>query len=283
MPGLTARPFPFIGHFRDLMWRTLLGGPHLSHARQMSELQETSLTLLDLLRVAATVAQFLPFIKRLVKRREMRERLMEDLLPTLRELERSMEGLVENGRKLTGTLNRAKMPLHRKDANELALTWADTADAAVEVIERVHRLAREARKIAAFETFMEDLRTTDPPVFEMLKLLERSYQGGLLDVGEFPTFVRLYGPKRGRQRTLKKAVETAAVEATPLVKKAKAVRIGKRLEREVSRRLLKSVRRLRTASASLRKLDSETAARMYDATPDWVQPLVALAKEVDAK
>jgi len=241
------------------------------------------LTPLDILRVAATVAQLLPFIKRLVKRRELRERLGEDLRPILQELEHSMEELNDNGKKLTGTLNRAKTPLNRKDANELGLSWADTVDVAVEVVEGVHKLAREARKVAAFETFMDDLRKNDPAVFEMVKLLERSYQDGVLDVKEFPTFVKLYGPKRGRQRGLRKAAEAAAKEATPLVKKATTVRIGKRLERDVSHRVLKSIRRLRRVNTLVRKVDPETAARMYEVAPDWVQPLVALAKEVDAK
>jgi len=241
------------------------------------------LTPLDLLRVAATLTQLLPFIRRLVKRKEVRERLGEVLLPILRELEHSMVELNDNGKRLTGTLDRAALPLNRKDANELGFAWADTVDGAVKVIEGVHKLAREARKVAAFETFMNDLRTTDPPVFEMLKLLERSYQGGLLNVEEFPTFVKLYGPKRRRQSGLKRATEAAVKEATPLVKKAKAVRIGKRLDRAVAHRLLKSIRRLRRVNALARKVDSETAARMYEVAPDWVQPLVALAKELDAE
>ena len=128
---------------------------------------------------------------------------------------------------------------------------------------------------------MEGLRTTDPPVFEMLRLLERSYKDGVLDLEEFPTFMKLYGLKRSRQRGLTKTSEAAAREARPLVKKAKAVRIGKRLERNVSRRLLKSIRHLQKVNVLVRKVDPETAARMYDAAPDWLQPLVVLAKEVE--
>ncbi len=237
--------------------------------------------LLDLLRIAAALTQLLPLIKRLAVRTDARERLGAILLPLLEDVEKSMEGLHNNGRKLAEILKRIQMPLGRRDATELSLAWADTVDFAVKVVEQVNRLARETGKLVAFETFTERLKTADPAVYELVKLLDRGYKDGVLDVKEVPTFVKLYGPKGRQARKLKKAAGKAVDEATPLVNKAKAVRIGKRLPRDVQSRLLKSFRRLKTISRLVRKVDAETAERMNEVAPDWAQPLVSLGKKLD--
>jgi len=237
--------------------------------------------LSDLLGIAAALAQLLPFVKRLAHRADVRARLGAVWLPLVEDLEESMEGLHNSGRLLMGILKRTQLPVGRKEANELSLAWATTVDFAVKVVEQLSGFARETGKLVAFETFMERLKTADAADYELVKLLERSYKDGVLDVKEIPTFVKLYGSKGKQGRRLKRVAAEAVEEATPLVKKAKAVRIGKRLSRDVKGRLLKSFLRLKKVETLVRRVDAETAARMYEVAPDWAQPLIGLGKKID--
>ena len=236
--------------------------------------------LLDLLRAAAALAQLLSIVKRLAARRDLRGRLAEVLLPILRDLRKSMEELDANGQRLKENLGRVPTPLNRKDSNELVIAWAAAVDATAGVIEQVHRLGRAANGVAAFKTFMERLKTADPGACELLRLLDRGYKDGVLDLREVPTFAKLFGPKGRRARNLRSVAEKAVKEATPLVEKARAVRVGRRLDRQVVQRVVKSIRHLARVQRLVRKIDPETARTLDEVSPDWVQPLVALGKRV---
>jgi len=130
---------------------------------------------------------------------------------------------------------------------------------------------------------MERLKTADSGAYELLRLLERSYKDGVLDLREIPTFAKLYGPKGRRAGKLRSAAEKAVKEATPLVEKAQTIRIRRQLDRRVVHRLVKSVRHLETVKRKVRKIDPGTAKRMNEMSPDWVQPLIALGKRVEVK
>jgi len=238
---------------------------------------------LDILSVGASLSQLLPAIngiaKRFAEKRELRERLAGVLSPTLKGLQSSMDDLRENGRKLTGVVRRAGIPLGRSDSTKLCLAWADTCDAIVKVINGLHELGMAAKEVTKYETFMERLKTTDNAAYELLRLLDRSCMDGVLDAREFPTYIKLYGPRRRKARKLEKEAKKATGEAAPLIKKARAVKFTQRLDRRVQQRVNKSLGSLAKTKVLLRPVSRETAAEMAELAPEWIRPLLEFAKQ----
>lgn len=239
--------------------------------------QRVEAAILGLLGAGGALARLLPFIKGLrerADRKEVKGRLRSRLLPTLRKLQGCMEDLNAGGQEFMGLLTKAQVPIAgRKISNELRLEWANIADGAVEVVKGVQGLAGLAEGIVAFETFMERLKRADPGLYELLKLLQRSYDNGALDLTDFPTFLALYGPKKREGRKLKREVEQAVGEAAPLVEKAGALRLSKPFNRHTEQRVIRSFRRLAELRGSLRGFEHATPEELADSAPEWMQPL----------
>ena len=122
------------------------------------------------------------------------------------------------------------------------------------------------------------MKATDSAAYELLRLLARSVQDGMMDVREFPTFVKLYGPRGRDARKLRKEAEKKAGEVGPILKKARSVKLAGRLNRRVERRLRKSVDGLKRAKDLLRGLGGETVGGLRQMAPEWAVPLTELVR-----
>lgn len=253
-------------------WDSVLAG-------DVDACEQTELGLLDLLKLAAAFTRLEPVLKRLAKRKELRGRLGDLFAPPLEQLDDTLDSLSRVGETVKDILNRADPTLGRKDTIGLWLALADIIDAEASLIEGFRDLAKQAKSVTSFETFMGALREADEPSYELIKLLDRSYREGILDVREYPAFIKLYGPKGRAAKKFQREAKEAAEAATPLVKKAKSVRAKAVRSREVETRLRKTARHLRKVQGLVRSLDRKEATSMVDLSPDWIEPLLVLAKE----
>ncbi len=241
--------------------------------------EDAALGLLDLLKLAAAFTRLEPTLKRLAKRKELRGRLRDLLMPVLTQLDEQLDGVTRSGETMKTILAQANPTLSRNDTIQLWLVLADIMDTEASLIEGARELAKRAKSVMSFETFMNALKESDEAGYELIRLFDRSYRDGILDVREYPAFATLYGPKGRAAKKFEREVKEAVVTATPMVKKAKSVRARAVHSRQVETRLRRTARHLRKVQGIVRSLDREEAKTMEDLSPDWIEPLLVLAKE----
>jgi hypothetical protein len=205
-------------------------------------------------------------------RKDAREKL-EGALTAIEDLEEAIKKLMTCGKNFWRIVEEGGARVGALTADRLYAEEVNWMFAVTDLIIALRKLTRQAEAVTHFESFMNDLKHLDKPMYEMIRMLGRAYEGGKVNPSEFPTFMALYTPQK-HQKELHGVIQA---ELVPFVDKLDDMLDAMPLPfRGRLLALKRGAEKLKETNGYITTVNEETAERMFDQSPDWLKALSRL-------
>lgn len=218
------------------------------------------------------------YLQRRSKKIEMQS-ILKDALGAIDELSEAQSELAKVGEEYAREVVSVRIPVELGPADRLYLLSVRWMGANAKIILSLVKLAQQANSFAKLSTIMDDLKVLDRPAYELVRLLERSYREGKLDLTDFPTYIAVFGPK-----DMDKVVEGVQEEMEQFMPKLERVIETLPEPRRIRLPTLRrSLEELTQANKNIATTQESIIQALLARAPPWMKSMVEIYEKAAQK